>query len=67
MSYMSTIDSTIENKYPLCESSPHDTNHLITCTESPTQLMVESLWTKPIEAAQFLYDDNHDDDDGQLS
>ena len=28
MSYMSTIDNTIENNCPLCEVFPHDTNHL---------------------------------------
>ena len=62
MSFMSTIDNTVENKCPLCEVFPHDTNHLFTCTGNLTQLTVEGLWTEQIEAARFLFDDNDDED-----
>ena len=36
---------------PLCNSNDHDTGHLFNCTEIPTDLTMESLWTDPVGAA----------------
>lgn len=53
-SYMSRLDSSITNTCPDCGNQPHDTNHLFDCPANLTRLNVESLWTKPKEAATFL-------------
>ncbi|KAI5734180.1 hypothetical protein M8J77_003526 [Diaphorina citri] len=37
-SYKSRIDPNIQNEYPLCAGTPHDTNHLFNCPAKPTTL-----------------------------
>ena len=44
----------VQDKCPLCQESPHDTNHLFNCKENPTTLTVITLWTRPKEEATFL-------------
>ena len=39
---------------PLCNSDDHDTGHLFNCTEIPTDLTMDSLWTDPVGAAALL-------------
>lgn len=53
-SYMSRIDTSIEDKCPSCQGSPHNTIHLFNCPDNPTPLEVHDLWTRPAEAARFL-------------
>ena len=52
--YMSRIDTNIQNICPLCNSSPHDTEHLFSCSKKTTDLTVMDLWTRPKLAADFL-------------
>ena len=56
MTYLNKIN---EEDYPsptcpLCNSNDHDTGHLFNCTEIPTDLTTESLWTDPVGAAALL-------------
>ena len=53
-SYMSRLDPSVKNEWPLFESQSHDTAHLFSCAQKPTTLEATSLWENPIEAAQFL-------------
>ena len=53
-SYMSRLDNQVQNVCPLCEETPHDTNHLFGCRKNPTTLTVLDLWTNPKEAAIFI-------------
>jgi len=53
-SYMSRIDSNIQNTCPNCQGTPHDTLHIFNCPSKPTHLTPDSLWDKPQEAANFL-------------
>lgn len=53
-SYWSRINSTIPNTCPACGVSPHDVPHLFNCLANPTHLNPASLWTQPIEVAQYL-------------
>ena len=53
-SYMSRINSNIDDCCPLCNNSPHNTNHLFNCPNNPTNLNILSLWTQPKQAADFL-------------
>ena len=62
-SYLHRIDEQIEDKCPSCFTTPHTTHHLFNCNENPTDLDVESLWTKPCEAAEFLHLDSDSDED----
>ena len=61
MSYMSRIDEEVQDNCPLCNSTPHDTAHLFSCSANPTELTVTDLWTKPKKAAEFLQLDEDDD------
>ena len=55
-SYLCRIDNKnmVQDRCPLCQESPHDTNHLFNCKVNPTTLTVITLWTRPKEAATFL-------------
>ena len=62
--YMSRIDPSIDNSCPECEGAPHDSRHLFNCPSRPTDLEVTDLWTRPIEAANFLrLEDEREADD----
>ena len=52
--YHGKIDNKVQDRCPLCNATPHDTNHLLICRENPTNLTVMNLWTKPKEVALFL-------------
>ena len=58
---MSRIDEEVQDNCPLCNSTPHDTAHLFSCSANPTELTVSDLWTKPRKAAEFLQLDEDDD------
>ena len=60
-SYMSRIDSDIEDKCPLCYATPHDVEHLFNCSENPTNLNVIDLWKKPTLVSKFLKLDEDDE------
>ena len=51
---MLKIDSEFQDKCPDSDLSPHDTNHVYNCLNTPTDFDVSSLWIKPTEAAIFL-------------
>ena len=53
-SYLSVVDNNIEDKCPNCHQISHTTEYLFNCPSAPTELTSKSLWTKPLEAAQFL-------------
>ena len=61
-SYMSRIDNSIIDACPRCDNSPHDTRHLFNCPDDPTELTVTDLWTRPIQAADFLGLNDEDDE-----
>lgn len=61
-SYWAKFDETTPDQCPKCSGSPHDVRHLFDCPQHPTDLTTESLWTKPIEAADFLELNNEDDE-----
>lgn len=44
-SYMSRIGLNVEDKCPLCNTTPHDTHHLFNCPTNTTTLNLTSLWT----------------------
>ena len=54
--YLNKIDSRTypTDEWPLCGVSPHDTPHLFDCTELPTDLTTEDLWTNPRGVADLL-------------
>ena len=61
--YLNRLDDKIEKKCPKCQTTPHDTNHLLNWQANPT-----SLWTHPIEASNFLgVEELKDSDQGQGS
>ncbi|XP_017470530.1 PREDICTED: uncharacterized protein LOC108362171 [Rhagoletis zephyria] len=65
-SYLSRLNTQVENTCPACGQGPHDTQHLFTCTSNPTTLTPEALWTAPIDAARFLglrLTESEDEDD----
>ena len=47
------VDPDIEDKFPDCGHTPHDTNHLFNCPDKPTVLQVTDLWTQPTLAKNF--------------
>ena len=51
--YMSRINPEVANICPTCNSTPHDVRHLFSCPGNPTTLTTDSLWSSPIEAANF--------------
>jgi hypothetical protein len=53
-SYLHRIDDNISDRCPLCNQPPHNTQHLFNCPNNPTNLDVLSLWTQPLQAADFL-------------
>lgn len=53
-SYWSRIEPTIPDTCPACQRGPHDVHHLFNCGANATHLGPESIWTHPIEVAQFL-------------
>ena len=53
-SYLSRIRDDVEDICPDCNQQSHTTNHLFKCSAKPTNLTVQSLWSKPDEAATFL-------------
>ena len=54
-SYMARIDPGVSPWCPDCgRKVPHTTSHLFNCPAKPTALKVESLWTDPTRAADFL-------------
>ena len=66
-SYQSRINpATHSPGCPKCDAVPHDTNHLFSCLQDPTNLTPLSLWEDPFAAASFLglqtslADDNDD-------
>ena len=52
--YLHRLDEAITEECPDCFSSPHATAHLFACRANPTYLTPTSLWSSPIEAANFL-------------
>ena len=50
----------------LCNQQNHTTQHLFNCPQNPTHLTTRDLWSKPVEAAQFLglLDGQENDDNG---
>ena len=53
-SYLHRLDASIPDECPDCLLSPHDTAHLFACRANPTVLTPDSLWSSPVEAANFL-------------
>ena len=51
---------------PICNQQNHTTQHLFNCPQNPTHLTTRDLWSKPVEAAQFLglLDGQENDDNG---
>ena len=56
--YLARIDDEIQDRCPLCNSSPHNTEHLFNCNRNNTSLKPIDLWTRPALAAEFLNIDN---------
>ena len=54
--YLHKIDPTNypTEDCPLCRSGPHDTRHLFTCTELPTDLTLIDLWANPRGVGDLL-------------
>ena len=65
-SYLARIRQDVQDICPDCNQPNHTTIHLFNCPAKPTDLNVHSLWTKPVEAAQFLglLDGQENDDHG---
>ena len=63
-SFKSRLNPTIQDTCPLCLNAGHTTQHLFECPNNRTDLTVQDLWTRPMEAARFLnlatldHDDN---------
>lgn len=53
-SYLHRINESTDDKCPNCKIHTHTTNHLFNCPQNRTNLTVLSLWTQPIQAANFL-------------
>ena len=49
--YRNRIDPSVP---PDCGGAPQTTAHLFECSNNPTQLTTASLWSQPIDAAEFL-------------
>ena len=62
MSYMSSIDETVQDKCPKCDATPHNTVHLFNCHRNPTNLEAIDLWTNPKEVAEFLLLDGEEEE-----
>ena len=60
--YLARIDPEIQDICPLCNATPHNTAHLFSCCQNPTDLQVLDLWTRPCLAAEFLNLDDTDDE-----
>lgn len=52
--YRARLDESIPDTCPDCGSTPHDVHHLFNCSQHPTTLTVEALWTHPKEVSTFL-------------
>ena len=39
---------------PICNIHLHTTNHIFNCPNNPTDLTTDSLWTSPVQAAEFI-------------
>ena len=65
-SYLSRIRQDVQDICPDCNQQNHTSFHLFNCPAKPTDLTVHDLWTKPVEAAQFLglLDGQENDDHG---
>ena len=44
----------LKDKYPDCNASPHNTNHLFNCQMKPTSLTPIDLWTNLDLVASYL-------------
>ena len=54
-SYLHTVNpETYTPQCPVCLSHTHDTNHLLKCSQLPTQQNSISVWEKPFEAAEII-------------
>ena len=53
-SYMSRIDTTVQDKCPDCDANGHTTQHLFDCPARPTDLGVKDLWENPEKVKLFL-------------
>ena len=42
--YKHRVDTDIPDECPLCQGSPHNTEHLFNCPANPTPLKITSLW-----------------------
>ena len=52
--YKNRLDPPISSRCPECGQEEHTSTHLFQCTSKPTELTVEALWTRLVEAAEFL-------------
>uniref|UniRef100_A0A8D8XLN6 Uncharacterized protein n=1 Tax=Cacopsylla melanoneura TaxID=428564 RepID=A0A8D8XLN6_9HEMI len=52
--YKARLDPSIPDICPLCQNTNHDVHHLFACPAKPTSLDPTSLWTNPVEVAEFL-------------
>ena len=50
-SYRHRLDDSVPDTCPLCNASPHDTNHLFTCSSLPTNLTPIDLWRNPTDVS----------------
>jgi hypothetical protein len=53
-SYNNRINPAVADSCPNCNSTPHDTRHLFSCTAKPTQANKEDLWLRPVFTATEL-------------
>lgn len=54
-SYEGRINNDVNILCPKCSLEPHTTSHLFTCSRNPPNSpTVESMWLRPVQAAQFL-------------
>jgi hypothetical protein len=53
-SYLFFIKSATDDVCPDCNSAPHTTSHLFSCSAHPTTLTVWDLWRNPVLAADFI-------------
>ena len=53
-SYLERVGRAQSNLCPSCGTAPHTTNHLFSCPDHPTDLVVRDLWDRPRLVAQFL-------------
>ena len=52
--YLHNIGAAEDPSCPLCRQEEHDTAHLFSCSELPTQLVPLDLWLRPVQAAELL-------------